>query len=146
MATHFKGPLIVEQSGSTIPGLLADGTADSLDITNDGAIGGDLDVGGALSVGGGSSVKAVKSGTVSVNPGALAAGAETDISVTIPGAAAGDIVQFMPTDAAAETGLAVVLVWVSAANTVKIRVSNMNAVVALTGGAANWTYIHTDLT
>lgn len=95
---------------------------------------------------GGVQQKAVKSGTVSVNPGTLAAGAELDISVTISGVAAGDIVQLMPPDAAMETGLGIVAVWVSAANTVKIRVTNLNAVAALVGGAQNWTYLHTDLT
>ena len=94
----------------------------------------------------GSTIKAIKSGTVSVNPGTLAAGAETDISVTITGVAAGDVVSVMPTDAAAEAGLSVALVWVSAANTVKIRLSNLNAVAALVGGAASWTYLWHDLT
>lgn len=95
---------------------------------------------------GGAVIKAIKSGTVSVDPGALAAGDELDISVTITGAAAGDIIQVMPPNAAAETGLAVLLVWVSAADTVKIRVSNVNAAAALVGGAQSWTYLWTDLT
>lgn len=116
MATHFKGPVVSEN------GFVA-GTAASA-----------------------ATVKAVNSGTVSVNPGTLAAGAELDISVTITGVAAGDIVQVMPPNAAAETGLSVALVWVSAANTVKIRVSNLNAVAALAGGAQSWTYLWTDLT
>ena len=94
----------------------------------------------------GAVVKAVKSGSVSVDPGTLAAGAELDISVSIPGVAAGDIVQVMPPNAAAEAGLSVALVWVSAADTVKIRVSNLNAAAALVGGAQSWTYLHTDLT
>lgn len=141
MATHFKGPLIVTESGSTIPGLLADGTATTLTVSGNGTIGGSLAIGS-----GGVAVKAVKSGTVSVDPGTLAAGDELDIQVAILGVAAGDIVQVMPPNAAAEAGLAVALVWISAGDQVTIRVSNLNAAAALVGGAQNWTYLWTDLT
>ena len=94
----------------------------------------------------GATIKALNSGTVSVDPGTLAAGAETDISVTITGVAPGDMVEVMAPNAAAETGLSVALVWVRAANTVKIRLSNLNAAAALVGGAQAWTYLWTDLT
>ena len=79
-------------------------------------------------------------GTVSVTVSALGAGAEETISVTISGAAAGDIVMVCPTDAAAETGLGIIGAWASAADTVKIRVSNFHT-SSLTGSTANWSYL-----
>lgn len=79
-------------------------------------------------------------GTVSVTLAATAAAAEEDVSLTITGAAAGDIVIMTPLDAAMETGVAIVAAWVSAANTVKVRISNVNAAAALTGSTANWSY------
>lgn len=137
MATHFKGPVVSENGFvGTISGSVSGPVAATT-----------LSASTSLAVGAsGVAVKQLNSGSVSVNPGTLAAGAELDISVTITGAAAGDIVQVMPPNAAAETGLSVALVWVSAADTVKIRVSNLNAVAALVGGAQNWTYLWHDLT
>lgn len=101
----------------------------------------------SLSVGsGGATVKAIKSGVVSLNPGTLAAAAEIDLTASITGLAAGDVVCLMPPNAAAETGLGVALVWVSAADTLSVRCTNLNAVAALSGGAQNWTYLWYDLT
>lgn len=101
---------------------------------------------GFVSGASGANIKAIKSGVVSINPGTLAAAAELDVVVSIADVAAGDIIQLMPPAAAAETGLAVALVWVSAAGSVTVRLSNLNAAAALVGGAQNWTYLHTDLT
>ena len=78
-------------------------------------------------------------GTVSVTVAALAAAAEADVDVTVTGAAVGDMVNVCPTEAAAETGLSISAVWVSAANTVSIRMSNQSA-SGLTGSTANWSY------
>lgn len=101
----------------------------------------------SLAVGsGGATVKAIKSGVVSLDPGTLAAGAEIDLTASITGLAAGDVVCLMPPNAAAETGLGVILVWVSAADTLSVRCSNFNTAAALVGGAQNWTYLWYDLT
>lgn len=97
---------------------------------------------GATSV----AIKKIGSGSVSVNAGTLAAQTALDVSVTITGVDVGDIVQIMPLNASMEAGLAVQAVWVSAANTVKIRLFNNKAAAALTGGAQNWTYLWTDIT
>jgi hypothetical protein len=78
-------------------------------------------------------------GTVSVTLAATAAAGEEDVSLTITGAAAGDIVIMTPLDAAMETGVALVAAWVSAADTVKIRISNVHG-SSLTGSTANWSY------
>lgn len=80
-------------------------------------------------------------GTVSLTQSALAAGAEEDLSGTVANAAVGDMVIVTPRDATAETGLAVVAAWVSAAGTIKVRTSNLNAVTALTSGAKTWDYM-----
>jgi hypothetical protein len=79
-------------------------------------------------------------GSVSVTVSALAAAAEEDIDVTVTGAQVGDVVWVNPTEAAAETGLAVAAAWVSAANTVSIRVSNLHT-SGLTGSTENWNYV-----
>ncbi len=84
-------------------------------------------------------VKVIKS-TVSVTVSALAAAAEEDIDVTVTGAAVGDMVWVNPTEAAAETGLAVLGCWVSAADTVTIRVGNTHT-AGLTGSTESWKYM-----
>lgn len=88
----------------------------------------------------GSEIALIKKGTVSVTVAALAAGAEADVTVTVSGAAAGDIALVTPTNAAAETGLAIIACWVSAADTTKIRMSNVNAAAALVGSTEAWAY------
>lgn len=64
---------------------------------------------------------------------ALAAGAEEELTIAVTGAAVGDHVIVTPNAAAPEAGVSFGLTWVSAADTVKIRVSNLSA-GALTGG------------
>lgn len=88
----------------------------------------------------GTQITKIEKGTVSVVVSALAAAAEEDIDVTISGAAAGDIVLACPTEAAAETGLAILGAWVSAADTVTIRIGNTSG-SGLTGSTANWSYL-----
>lgn len=80
-------------------------------------------------------------GTVSVTLAATAAAAEEDVTLTITGAAAGDIVILTPLNAAMETGVAVIGAWVSAADTVKVRISNVNAAASLVGSTALWSYL-----
>lgn len=89
----------------------------------------------------GTQLTKIVKGTTSVVVGTTAAGAEADITATVTGAAAGDLVKLTPPAAAAETGLSVALVWVSAANTITIRISNLNASNALVGSTTNWTYL-----
>ena len=94
---------------------------------------------GSVSIGGGTQITKILKGTVAVTVAADLAAAEEDISVTIAGAAAGDTVIMTPLDAAMETGVGVLAAWVSAANTVKIRVTNASG-STLTGSTANWQY------
>ncbi len=96
-------------------------------------------VGGLKVASTGTLLTKVLKGTISVTVAALTAGAEADVSVTIAGAAAGDIVLMTPLDASMETGVSVGAIWVSAANTVKIRMSNLHS-STLTGSTALWSY------
>lgn len=89
----------------------------------------------------GTQLTRILKGTTSVVVPAAVAGAEADITATVTGAAAGDIVKVVPPNASAETGLGVILVWVSAADTIKIRISNFNAAATLTGSTSNWSYL-----
>jgi hypothetical protein len=106
----------------------------------------DLIADGGIRIGDGSKIKSIKKGTVSIDPTGIEAGTEVDVAVKISGVAEGDIVQLMPPNAAMEPGIAILAVWVSEADTVKVRIGNLNPAVPLSGGAQNWTYLHTDLT
>jgi len=98
--------------------------------------------GGFITGSGGSTITKVEKGTVSVTVSALAAAAEEDIDVTITGATTADHVSVNPTETAAETGLSVSAAWVSAADTVTIRISNQNG-SGLTGSTESWVYLLT---
>jgi hypothetical protein len=103
-------------------------------------------VSASLAIGsGGATIKAIKTGTLAVTVTALADGAEEEYDLTVTGAAAGDIIIVHPTDAAAETGLAIIGAWVAGANTVTVRVSNVKG-SGLTGSTASWPYLWFDLT
>lgn len=86
----------------------------------------------------GQAITYVKSGTVSVNPASLATLASSETSVTISGAAVGDIV-IMNVPASLETGLAFSGARVSATDTVLVRLTNVTA-GSVDGAALNWTY------
>lgn len=94
----------------------------------------------------GATIKGIYSAAISVVVGTNAAAAETDISLTITGVRAGDLVLLAPINAAVETGVGICAVWVSANDTVKVRLTNLNAAAALSGSTANWNYVWFDLT
>jgi hypothetical protein len=93
----------------------------------------------------GATIKGIYSGTKSIVIAADAAAAEEDITVSISGVAAGDLVLWSPLNASMETGVGTVASWVSAGDTVKIRISNLNG-SSLVGSTQNWTYVWFDLT
>lgn len=80
----------------------------------------------------------VYTGTVSVDPGSLLTQTSEDVTVTITGAASGDIVIMNP-PATLEATLAFGGAYVSAANTVKVRIVNFSA-GTVDGAALSWTY------
>jgi hypothetical protein len=103
-------------------------------ITSDVVASGSVKIGSA-----GTALTRILKGTVAVTLAATAAAAEEDVSLTITGAAAGDIVIMTPLNASMETGVAIVAAWVSAADTVKVRISNVHS-SGLTGSTQNWSY------
>lgn len=75
--------------------------------------------------------------TLTVDPASIAAGAEDTGSFTIPGLAVGDMVLGVGPGVNL-TADAEVLAYVSAANTLIIRISNLNASTALDLGSSTW--------
>lgn len=75
--------------------------------------------------------------SLTVDPASIAAGAEDSATFTVPGLALGDMVLGvaagvnLTVDAETET-------FVSAANTLTIRISNLNASTALDLGSSTW--------
>jgi hypothetical protein len=92
-----------------------------------------------MKVGSGTQITKIVKGTVSVNPASLATVTAADLSVTITGAAVGDAVIMNPPAAGLTAGLFATDVWVSAADTVKIRFYNGSA-GTIDEAAADWTY------
>jgi hypothetical protein len=139
-ATHFSGPVVSTNgftgniTGDVTGNISGTVTATTLAATTSLAVGSSP-----------ATIKAIKSGTVSVTIAADAAAAEEDVSLTITGVAAGDVVLLMPLDASMETGVGTIACWVSATDTVKVRISNFNG-SSLTGSTQNWTYLWFDLT
>lgn len=80
-------------------------------------------------------------GDASLAVGTDAAAAETDYSITEANAAVGDVVIASFDNAGMETGMSIVGCWVSAAGTIKVRTSNLNAAAALTGGTRTLRYV-----
>jgi len=84
-----------------------------------------------LNIGKGGDISKIMLGTVSIDPASLAAGAEADTSVTITGAAVNSVVVISPPAAGLTSGIEICGAWVSAADTVKVRLRNN------TGGAVD---------
>jgi cytoskeletal protein CcmA (bactofilin family) len=93
----------------------------------------------------GSTIKQIKYGTVAVDPASLAAAASAETAVTISGVAAGDLVIMAP-PASLESDLCYSGCRVSAANTVQLRLSNIDNTNAVDGDSRTWEYIWIDLT
>jgi hypothetical protein len=79
-------------------------------------------------------------GTVSVNPASIGNAAIGETTVTISGAAVGDIVVMNPPAAGLTAGLGVLGAVVSATDTVKVRIVN-NSGGAVDEAAATWSYV-----
>lgn len=92
-----------------------------------------------VQLGDGSVVSYIKKAAVSVDLPSISAGAVSESTVTVSGAAAGDAVIANP-PANLAAGLAVVGAYVSAANTVKLRVLNSTG-APIDEAAANWVFV-----
>lgn len=125
---------VAAASGNTV-------IAGTLAVTGVSTLTGALVANGGASIGtSGTAITKVLKGTVSVTIPALLTATNADVTVTITGAAAGDLVQVTPLAAAMEANVAIVGAFVSAANTVKVRVANIGA-GTLTGSTTNFTYM-----
>lgn len=78
-----------------------------------------------------------KTGSMTIS--ALAAAAEEDVTISDPKVHVGDVV-VVNTTSAPETGLGIVHAYVSAEGTITVRITNLNAVTALTAGAVSVRY------
>src|SRR5690606_15240192 len=83
--------------------------------------------------------KVVK-GSVKVTVAELEAADEADVTLTVSGAEAGDVVVLTPAKDSMEEGLAVSGCWVSDDNEVTVRLVNHSA-QKLTGSAEDWDYL-----
>lgn len=99
---------------------------------------------GAFSINGGTDIKAIIAGTAAVDPPSIAAGAKGTATLTITGAAAGDVVM-LNAPSALEAGLLVMGWYVSGADTVTIMLYNATS-SPLDGASLTWTYEWHDLT
>lgn len=98
---------------------------------------------GALAVGTGSTVKGIKTGTLSLNPASINNGASGTVTGTITGAAAGDVVIVNPP--ALTSGLAFAGAAITAADTVTVYLTNASG-APINEGAGDYTYVWIDLT
>jgi len=87
----------------------------------------------------GTQITKILKGTVSVDPASLADAAEADTSITITGAALGDTVILNPPAAGLTAGILICGAWVSAANTVKVRLANASG-GTVDEAAGTWSY------
>lgn len=120
MSTTFKGPVV------STNGFTGDVTATTVAATT------------SATVGSGTAITKILKLTCSGVVATTAAGALADISLTAAGATAGDTVIATPLDAAVETNIEILGAWVSATNTVKVRIRNNHGSSALTGSTTNW--------
>lgn len=129
-ASHLSGPLTSTNGFvGAVTGAITGNTAG----VHTGGV-----VSDSVNIGSGGALTFVKKVAVSVNPASINTVTLAEETVTVTGAAAGDIVVVSP-PAALDAGIAVVGAFVSAANTVKLRLYNS------TGGsvdiaAGNWVF------
>lgn len=112
-------------------------------LTRGTALVGDLVIDGGGNVGG-SAIKGFVTGTATVDPGNMLANTAVETSVTITGAAAGDLVFLIP-PTTLEAGVVVSQCVVASANTVTLRLGNVTT-GAINPASATWTYCWFDLT
>lgn len=106
------------------------------------AVTGALSATAGIALGGGSTITKILKGTAAVIIPALLTATQTDVTITVTGTMAGDVIVVTPLNAAMEVGVAIVAAWVSATNSVKIRIANLSA-GTLTGSTTNFSYMVT---
>lgn len=132
--SHLSGPLIVP--GGFI-GPMTGNIAGDVTGNVTGNLTGNV-VSSSVNIGSGGALTFVKLGSVAIDLASISAGAILEATVTITGAAAGDSVVMNP-PATLAAGLGVVGCYVSAANTVKLRVFNSTG-APIDEASASWKY------
>ena len=89
-------------------------------------------------------LKRITTGTVSVDPGSIAAQTRGSVSVTVTGTAVGDIIVLEP-PSTLEGGLAYAGCEITGANTVRVDIANISA-GAIDGASLSWKYRFIDIT
>lgn len=132
MSTHFRGTVFADAFSPEIsePTTLTVGTSSDLAAA----------VADSIAVGSGTIITKIIKGTMTVDPASLALAAVADLSVTVAGAAVGDIVVVNPPAAALAAGFIVAQVWVSATDTITLRFFNAAGTDPLDIGSGSWTY------
>ena len=95
-------------------------------------------VSSSVNIGSGGALTYVKKAAVTVDPASISAGAVNEETVTVSGAAAGDLVLVSP-PATLNAGIGVVGAYVSAADTVKLRLFNSTG-APVDIASANWVF------
>ena len=78
----------------------------------------------SLTVGGGTAITKIVKGTISINPSSLTTFQVETLTLTITGAAVGDIVVLSPSATGFTSGIMMSNPWVSSANAVKCTILN----------------------
>lgn len=99
---------------------------------------------GDLRVGGAETIKIIDVGTVSIDPGSIAAQTRGSVTFTLTGAAVGDIVIMQP-PGALNSGLVYAGCEVTSANTVTVYLGNLTG-VAIDDGSNQWRFMWFDTT
>lgn len=97
----------------------------------------DLSATSGVSINAGSAVKRQLSATATLDWASIAASTDSDLTITVTGATVGDVVQLGP-PSTLEANLAISYYAVTAANTVTVRLRNMNAVGAIDPASKTW--------
>ena len=95
----------------------------------------------SIAVGGGTAVTKILSGACTVDLASIADNDVGEVTVTVTGAVADDIVLLIPPTAGLTAGLIVGGAVVSAADTVKLRVANLSGGAIDEASSAAWRYI-----
>lgn len=101
------------------------------------------DVDTAVIGAGGAEIKAIKSGTIDIDPPSIPASTTSAVTATITGLASGDVIIMQPPDL--EAGLIFVGEAVTAADTVTVYLRN-DTVAPIDGALKTWRYLWFDLT
>lgn len=130
---------VVNAATGNAPALKAAGDDTNVDLSLQGKGTGGVQIGS-----GGGSIKKMVPGTQAIDPASIAAASTGDTTFALVGAALGDLILMSP-PVSLEAGLVFGGAWVSAADTVTVRLGNVTA-GAIDGASRTWSYVWIDRT